>query len=893
MSAIDTHPESLDGDSTTLQSQRVWKAAGKPDLDFDSQRLRNRLRAKMFGVDAAPINIGRFNVLETVGSGGMGVVYAAYDEELDRRVAVKLLRSSHYEDASIGKGRLLREAQALAKLSHPNVVQVYDVGTFDENVFLAMEFLPGPTLRAWILEGEQPWQDVLRHFIEAGQGLAAAHREGIIHRDFKPANLLFGADGRVRVVDFGLARATEHARVEPDPTPSGRARAFAVELTQTGEIMGTPAYMSPEQARYEKIDARSDQYSFCVALYEALFGRRPHVGRSSAEVLVAVSEGEVQPPPRSTKVPARIVRAVMRGLSASPDQRFPDMDALLAELSLDRSARWHWLGGGVVAALGLSAVVMASEAPCEGVKDSVSTAWNSSARAELRQAFDASGLRDAASTADRVSGELDDYASQWTEARQDVCEAHHVRRELSAELHDLRMACLLERRAELGAFAKTLANADLEMVEQAPAAVMELSAISACDDVERMMATETPEHRNLRQQLAEAKAWYKLGRYEKALQSMEHVASEARQGAAEGLEAEALYHRGIVFERLWKHEAAVETLDTAVDMAEAAGVDRLGAQVWTLMARQLAFRGRAEDAERSLRMAKAKLKRLGDDEELERDLMQARAVVAWQGGRHDEAIEVQQTAVQQWQAEGGDADPRLAAALNVLGNILADAGRLAEAGVQRARALKLLEKVYGAEHPRVALLLVSMGMDQRDAGLLAEARQTYLRAEKMLIASVGAESPSLIKVQKALGQLALTQEDYEEAELRGVRTMELVSDVEGMADHRLDALSMLASVAMNREQLPKAEGYIREYVDIVATKNVSPEYRDAVFALRLGLVTVVQQQGRHAEAKEIATRILHDLDGKPEHLDGMRQAAQAALDELTASDDPTPSSTGA
>ena len=483
MSATDTHPDALHGDSDTLRSQRVWKAAAEPDLDFESQRLRASLRSKMFGVAAAPISIGRFKVLETVGSGGMGVVYAAYDEELDRRVAVKLLRSGVGDDASVGKGRLLREAQALAKLSHPNVVQVYEAGTFDGRVFLAMEFLPGPTLRDWLLDEPRPWRQVLDHFVEAGEGLAAAHREGIVHRDLKPANLLLGSDGRVRVVDFGLARADGPVRVDaPDDGETEPSSAFGIELTQTGEIMGTPAYMAPEQARQEGVDARSDQYSFCVALYEGLFGQRPHVGRSTAEVIVAVAEGIVQPPPRGTKVPARVTRAIMRGLSADPARRFPSMSALLVELSPERRGWWKWAAAGTAVAAVLTAFIP-GPSPCPSFDDALDPAWSPAQRAALEQAFAASGAPQSEAAARHVGAQLDAYAAQWLEARRDACESHLERHEQSARLHDLRVACLLERRVELSTLARTLGEADATVVEHAPEAVLELPSPAACNVV--------------------------------------------------------------------------------------------------------------------------------------------------------------------------------------------------------------------------------------------------------------------------------------------------------------------------------------------------------------------------------------------------------------------------
>jgi serine/threonine protein kinase len=227
--------------------------------------------------------VGRYVLLDAVGSGGMGVVYAAYDPELDRKVAIKLLRFDRLgsEAGERDRLRLQREAQAIARLSHPNVVHVYDVGTFGDQVFVAMEFVAGRTLRQWAEEEPRPWREVVDRFALAGRGLAAAHAAGLIHRDFKPDNVLLGDDGRVRVVDFGLARpAGQQPAPEGERTPSGGT--LAHPLTEWGVVVGTPAYMAPEQLRGEASDERSDQLSFCVSLYETLYGERPFPGGSSS-----------------------------------------------------------------------------------------------------------------------------------------------------------------------------------------------------------------------------------------------------------------------------------------------------------------------------------------------------------------------------------------------------------------------------------------------------------------------------------------------------------------------------------------------------------------------------------------------------------------------------------
>jgi serine/threonine protein kinase len=320
-----------------------------------------------------PDRVGRFIPLKVLGQGGMGVVYAAYDPDLDRKVALKLLATGENTDLEAGRARMLREAQAMARVSHPHVIPVFEVGTWREQVFVAMEFVDGGTLRSWLEERPRSWREVLEKFLAAGQGLAAAHAAGVVHRDFKPANVLVNQGGRVYVTDFGLARRVSAPLLEETAARgellavSGVTPTFDEPLTVRGLVMGTPNYMSPEQFRGEVLDARSDQFSFCAALYKALYNARPFdpnrmteaaAGRdparaqagSSEQATVNVRSGGaapaplIQEPPRDAKVPAWVRSAVMRGLSLHPDGRFPSMEALLEALSQEqrqvRSRRW-------------------------------------------------------------------------------------------------------------------------------------------------------------------------------------------------------------------------------------------------------------------------------------------------------------------------------------------------------------------------------------------------------------------------------------------------------------------------------------------------------------------------------------------------------------------------
>jgi serine/threonine protein kinase len=336
----------------------VAALAGSDDHDSNAQTRPHDKPAEDSQVAKRPVlsvgdRVGRYLVLSTLGAGGMGVVFAAYDPQLDRKVALKLLRANLGANAKEARTRLKREAQAIAQLNHPNVVGVYDVGTTnDGDVYIAMEFVEGDTLTAWLDRYPRSWREILEVFQQAGQGLMAAHSVGLLHRDFKPDNVLVGGDGRVRVTDFGLARsvfledsargaatlsAAEAIASRPgsESSPSGRRPAPAsplhVDLTATGTVLGTPRYMPPEQLTGPTIDARADQFSFCVALYEALYATHPLPGKTSVAML---EHGEkALPPPDSSKVPATIARAVLRGLDKERSKRFPTMAALMHELA--------------------------------------------------------------------------------------------------------------------------------------------------------------------------------------------------------------------------------------------------------------------------------------------------------------------------------------------------------------------------------------------------------------------------------------------------------------------------------------------------------------------------------------------------------------------------------
>ncbi|HEX8950565.1 MAG TPA: protein kinase, partial [Polyangia bacterium] len=393
--------------------------------------------------------IGRYVLISSIGQGGMGVVFLAYDPELDRKVALKLLKLGKL--GTTGKQRLLREAQALARLSNPNVVPVYDVGTVDEQAFVAMEYVEGQTLKRW-LKTPRAWRDVVAVMRDAGRGLAAAHAAGLVHRDFKPDNVLIGADGRVRVVDFGLAREVDDlsnpSGVTPADRPDGRPiRETRVpkrsssgssrdehhslsQVTRADQIIGTPAYMAPEQVANGACDDRADQFSFGVTFYEALYRQRPYdvTDTIDGDALLTIADKRKHParsvavePPRHTDVPSWVQRIVMRALSHDPIHRFPSMDALLAALDKDPAVTRRRVAtvAAMVVVLGLGAVGFvrgqaAKRRLCEGAPDEVQKAWSPEARERVRLAFAKTNLSYAELASSTLARLLDQYAVDWS-----------------------------------------------------------------------------------------------------------------------------------------------------------------------------------------------------------------------------------------------------------------------------------------------------------------------------------------------------------------------------------------------------------------------------------------------------------------------------------------------
>ncbi len=558
--------------------------------------------------------VGRYRLLHLVGRGGMGEVYAAHDPELDRKVAIKILRADTYAD-DVESARLLREAQSVAKLSHPNLVTVYDVGTAGGRLFLAMELIEGETLASWLDGKRRSRADIVRVFTMAGRGLAAAHRAAVVHRDFKPQNVMVAADGTARVMDFGLAALGE-AHNEP-------------RLTRIGSILGTPLYMAPEQLRGQPVDPRADQFSFCVSLYEALYGERPFAGENFPQLRTAVLGGNVRPAPLASGVPRRLRAVLLRGLSVDRDGRWPDMDALVNALEVASVGGSHvapvLAGAGAAAVLVLAGALMwqlrtpRSATTCDETPAKLEVAWpkraDAARRADVRAAFLNSTVPDARERHARTSQALDTYAAAWLDIHRAGCDGQ-ARSEPPA-LRPLRERCLEQRSEELGALVDVLAHADAKIVRKSIAAALALPPLDACADAAALKAVAvSPDNpaiaskvQQLRRRLAALRAMAAAGRDWQAMKPLATLVEEARTTGDEGLLADAL----LVYARTrspFDPEAAAAVYQDAFKHGESLHNNELAAEAAIqLVAIVGAIQHHFDDGERWARLADAILER--------------------------------------------------------------------------------------------------------------------------------------------------------------------------------------------------------------------------------------------------------------------------------------------
>ncbi len=846
--------------------------------DIDGRRIRASLARRMFGDEPEQVRLGRFVVLERLGAGAMGVVHGAYDPELDRKVAVKVMRPPpEGVDAGLYRERTLREGRAMARLSHTNVIGVYDVGTLDDRVFFAMEYVDGQTLRRWLHAAQRSWRDVVEVFQQAGAGLVAAHRAGLVHRDFKPDNVLVGRDGRVRVTDFGVAHALD---------------ADAVESTRA--LVGTPRYMAPEQFRGEPVTPGTDQFAFCVALYEALYGVQPFSAETRAELVEAVTSGAVREPPSNSDVPSWLHKLVVRGLRVDPDDRFGSMEALLGRLARDPAATGRRLAAGAVATAALVGVVLVlrpGPSPgevCDSARE-LAGVWDAQRKTAIRSRFVATKRPYAKKVFSSAERSLDAYVDTWKASYRRACVQRRAR---DADLDDVRLrtSCLNQRLHGLRALTDVLARADGDVVDNAAQASMRLPGVARCDDLESLRRgrahAELPNRAGER--IINAEALWAAGKRHEAHKIATAVLAELGQRGGTTA-ARALTVRGRFETGEGKHRAAQRTLEAAAWYAIAARDYELAANTMGTVASIVGAKLlRVDDGQLWLRRARGLL---GDDYDarLEATLHHAEGTIHQRAGKYGAAIASYRRAVERRRRVLPPGHPDLGISVSALALVLIEQGRRDDGIARLRKVLDAATRSFGEAHPLTASAINNLGLAHSRKGDYAAAAKFYRRALAARIAAHGPEHPEVAKVYNNLGRILAVLGKAGQAETHYRRALAMWTktlgaghpdlalaltnlgllaaargkDDEALAHHRralairkaglsdnhtrvADSLQNIAAMLTNKRDFPGAEASLRAALRIWETTHGSEHSRVGLALHTFGNLLVVQGKVRES-----------------------------------------------
>lgn len=874
--------------------------------------------------DARPgQRIGKYVIRSRIGVGGCGTVYAAYDPVLERDVAIKLLmRTAPVEGATIDPGwpRLVREARMLARLSEPQVVTVYDVGDSDGQAYLAMEMVEGGDLKTWITEHRgpdaqdaRPLSEVLDLLLQSGRGLAVAHEAGVVHGDFKPANVLIDARGRAKVSDFGIARLAEvvaeprgraadsHAEARLSATgPAGSMDDVAHTFTtsQGRPIVGTPAYMAPEQFGGIAADVASDVYAFCATLYHAVYGVLPFDGRTIAEVAARKSAGQLQPP-TGAGVPSWLSKLLVRGLDSEREPRFADMATVLRQIELGRAPprrRWFLLGGALGGA-GLAAGVVAwpSDDPRCDDEASAEFPWNDSSRARVVQGLVQAGGPESASIVANVAARMDVFAADWTSTRQRACAAQWS----EARLADLAFACLRRRRAVAAAMLDVWNEPEAGTATTALSAVAALPSVGACVDPEILAGQpDLPEDPQLREQVIAAReridaviATTRTGGPTKSLALAEQAHTEAEALGYDAVVAQSALALGQALEVVGEFEPSRQRLREAFFAAQRWDDHETAAQA----AERLVYLvgTRLEEHDKGLlwvehaRVALAKtggstavlasnegsiLERLGRyDEALARyreaidahgpdnvyglGVTHLRMGDALRGAGHaEEALTHYDQAVARWAEALGPEHPRMAIPQQSRATALSRLGRRDEAIAAFELAIAGLSRMFGPDHINVGVGYVNLGITLKNAERYDEAETAMREALRITVAAYGEDHIKVAHRRDALGRLLTrigqgTQAVAEHERAQAIYAVGLPEDHEDRT-----------TVLMNLGEAHQAAG----------------DHDKALELFEAAVARCGSDAERRGDAQAFLGRALHDA-GRPEQARVQLREAVAAL----------------
>ena len=830
--------------------------------------------------------LGRYAIGGVRGIGSMGVVYAAHDTELDRAVALKLLRSDAARGAiDQGRARLVREAQALAKLSHPNVVAIHDIGVHDDEVFVAMELVEGAALDEWLHAPARTVADKLAALIGAGRGLAAAHAAGLIHRDVKPENILVGLDGRARMTDFGLVHVAASEAPPIDDDAAG-----AAHLTRTGALLGTPAYMSPEQLSAKPVGPASDQFSFAVTLYEALYGARPFRGDTLATLRMNVLAGVIEVP-RGAAVPARVRRVLQRALAVDPARRYPSMDALLGELADERPARRRLVVAIAAVALTIGALWLGTRddapPPCTGAAGKLWGVWDAARRPAVAHAFIASGEPLAGDALARVTRGLDAYTRGWVAMHTEACVASAVRGEQPPEVLTRRMACLGKDLALTQQLVDLLAAPGFTGTAQAVVAVDRLPRIADCADLAALAAvTPLPADPIRRAQLAalddrvaELKARWLVNDLPYVRRTAPALAAEARtlgyaptiatvslvDGEAESEAGAARPAEDTLYAALWAAEAAHDAEQTAtawIQITRVVGVDQ----------RRFAEGERLlRNAEQAVERATAASPAVGNG--LRVSLLGVSSALAYANSDLKTAAARASEALALEQQHVGDDTARAATLHHRLALIKLVGGDPAGAWPEAQRALAISEQRFGVG-PDLIKLRGAMATILQAQGKFPEAIAAYERTLAMAAQVYTSETPEIAKALGSLASLYQAIGQHDRAVPLLERALAILIKTRGPASVEVSStLRFLGLSAALRGQLPAARSYFERALAISERAEGPTHFHVSEHLISLGEVLV--QQGEAARAIPLLERGVAIVEARRASGQGMYPAVVA------------------
>jgi eukaryotic-like serine/threonine-protein kinase len=829
---------------------------------------------------AAGAVIGRYVVLSRLGAGGMGVVYAGYDPELDRKVALKLLLQGRR--GSEGRSRLLREAQALAKLQHPNVVTIHDVGMHDARVWIAMEIVEGDTFGRWCGAKPRRWPEVLDVLVRAGRGVAAAHAAGLLHRDLKPDNVMVGTDGRVRVMDFGLARTQAESSTPDDieallqraadaGSPSSKVEGLELLLTRSGALMGTPAYMAPEQFRNAELGSATDQFGFCAMAWEALYGVRPFAAHGVVDLAVAVLQAKRAAVPRGRAVPRWLRRVLDRGLSVDPQSRWPSMEALLEALERGQArARWRRAGVAAAAVGAMAAGVLGWQwldaqrriASCEADGSSIAEVWNDEVRETLRAALVGTGVSHAETTAEKTMPWLDAYAQGWRTARTLAC-LEEVQGRWDAQLHARAQWCLDDRRMELEALVEELSRGEARAVDEAVAGAVGLAPLEPCqrpDALERTPMPPADAREAVRAVWAErsrAIALQSTGAYEEGLEVARAALERAQVLEWPPLVAETRFVVGMLLDAMGAYAEAEEALETAYFDAAQAGATELVAWVAIDLVFIVGYHlARHADGLRWSRHAEVALASLPDPEQIRlAGHLNNLALAHDRAGGYEDAKGLHARALAIREKALGPEHPDVAVSLNNLALVHAAAGGYEDAKKLHERALAIRETALGPEHPNVAMSLNNLALVHAAMGEHDTAKTLHERALVIQENALGSEHPEVALSLSNLAAAHWATGAHEEAKRLHERALSIRE--KALGPEHPDVASSLNNLAIAYRimgSVDKAKG-MHERALSIREEALGPEHPEVATSLN-NLAVLHGSTGAYEEAKGLHERAL-------------------------------------